>query len=118
MDQLQWPDFTPPAHIEDFPFLKEVKDHVQGKHSTGFGQSDLHSLIDHLKAIYEDSVVNKIVPLLMQALEEKMADQFLHGGDTRLEHVDLQDMLPRHEESQPSVRQKNKGKGRAIVPVS
>src|SRR5260221_123854 len=29
MDQLQWPDFTPPAHIKDFPFLKEVKDHVQ-----------------------------------------------------------------------------------------
>src|SRR5258708_5544026 len=28
-DQLQWPDFTPPAHIKDFPFLKEVKDHVQ-----------------------------------------------------------------------------------------
>ncbi len=28
-DQLQWPDFMPPAHIEDFPFLKEVKDHVQ-----------------------------------------------------------------------------------------
>ncbi len=49
-----------------------------------------------------------------------MADQFLHGGDTRLEHVDLQDMLPRHghEEPHPSVGQKNKGKGRAIVPVS
>src|SRR5258708_11836422 len=29
MDQLQWPDFMPPAHINDFPFLKEVKDHVQ-----------------------------------------------------------------------------------------
>src|SRR5258708_23422125 len=29
MDQLQWPDFMPPACIEDFPFLKEVKDHVQ-----------------------------------------------------------------------------------------
>src|SRR5258707_12306517 len=28
-DQLQWPDFMPPAHIEDFPFLKEVKDCVQ-----------------------------------------------------------------------------------------
>ena len=93
-------------------------DDLAGKRSTGFGQSDLHSLIDHLKAIYEDSVVNKIVPLLMQALEEKMADQFLHGGDTRLEDVDLQDMLPRHEEPQPSVGQKNKGKGRAIVPVS
>ncbi len=28
-DQLQWPDFMPPACIEDFPFLKEVKDCVQ-----------------------------------------------------------------------------------------
>jgi hypothetical protein len=28
-DQLQWPDFTPPARIEDFPFLKEVKDRVR-----------------------------------------------------------------------------------------
>src|SRR5260221_4406836 len=37
-DQLQWPDFMPPACIEDFPLLKEVKDCVQ----SGF-EPDLHT---------------------------------------------------------------------------
>ena len=93
---------------------------LSGRQRGEFGQTDLHTLIDHLKAIFEDSVVNKIVPHLMEALEEKMADQFLQGGTQRctggltLPEVAVEN-VPVNEGPQPM--QRNKGKQYAIVQV-
>jgi hypothetical protein len=43
--------------------------------SSHFGTSDLDTLVSHLRGAYEDSVVEKIVPALIKALEDKMADK-------------------------------------------
>ncbi len=53
------------AMLDQILHPNTTMDELAGKHSTGYLGSDLHSLIDHLKAIYEDPVVDKIVPLLM-----------------------------------------------------
>ena len=71
------------ATLDQILHPNATMDDLAGKSSSGFTPTDLHTLIDHLKATYEDSVVKRIVPLLMEALEDKSADQFLGLGGTK-----------------------------------
>jgi len=101
-------------------------DNLAEKPSKGFTHTDLHTLIDHLKATYEDSVVNRIVPLLMQALEDKIADQFL-GLDSAKNAFGENSTVsgggnlngPMEGEPEPTpVQRRDKGKGKARIQVS
>ena len=109
------------ATLDQILHPNTMTEELTGRQSGAFGQTDLHSLIDHLKAIYEDSVVNKIVPHLMEALEEKMADQFLQGetvkstGGLTLPEVAVEN-VPINEG--PQHMQRDKGKRHATDSVS
>ncbi len=113
------------ATLDQILHPNSTMDELAGKPSPGFTTTDLHTLIDHLKATYEDSVVKRIVPLLMEALEDKLADQFLSmgankdviGGDSTMLDVDILNS-PMEQVPEPTLVQRNKGKGKARVQVS
>ena len=72
-------------------------------------QSYVTSIITQIKALFEDSVVNKIVPLIIQAQEDKLAeegvDHDIYGGGDPISS-------PTPEATRP-----DKGKGRAPIQV-
>ena len=112
------------ASLDQILHPNSTMDELAGKSSSGFTATDLHTLIDHLKTTYEDSVVKRIVPLLMEALEDKLADQFLGLGGTRNpfeeDSTDIGHLhAPMEEEPEHTpVQRRDKGKGKATHQVS
>jgi len=108
------------ATLDQILHPNTTMDDLSGNPSKGFSPTDLHTLIDHLKATYEDSVVNRIVPLLMEALEDKLADQFLGLGGTKnpFESTDIGNGPMEEEPEHSPVQRRDKGKGKATNQVS